>query len=67
MTTIAYSNTSGSIWARSAFGGFIETMGLVSAAHECARARKERRTPAPTALQTLGIDEMAFNRVYKRR
>jgi hypothetical protein len=67
MTTMAYRNTSSSMWVRSAFGGFIETMGLVSAAHECAVARKERRTPTPAALQSLGIDEMAFNRVYKRR
>lgn len=67
MTTMAYRNASGSMWVRSAFGGFIETMGLVSAAHECSMARRERRSAAPAALQTLGIDETAFKRVLKRR
>src|SRR5262245_64198399 len=67
MTTLAYRTTSGSAWARSAFGGFFETMTLLSAAHECSRARKERRNPSPAALQALGISEAAFGRTFKRR
>lgn len=67
MTALAYRSTSGSAWVRSAFGGFFETMSLLSAAHECSMARKERRNPSPAALQALGISETAFGRTLKRR
>ncbi|WP_454856933.1 hypothetical protein [Rhizobium binxianense] len=67
MTTLAYRNASGSDWIRSSFGGFFEAMSLVGAAHECSQARRERRSPSYGALQTLGIDELAFNRIGKRR
>lgn len=66
MTTLAYRNASGSDWIRSSFGGFFEAMSLVEAAHECSRARRERRSPSLAALQTLGIDEIAFNRIKRR-
>lgn len=67
MTTLAFRNEGNSEWVRSAFGGFFDGMSLISAARECSRARRERRTPSRSALHSLGIDETAFERTYKRR
>lgn len=67
MTTLAARRPANPQWVRSMFGGFMEGMSLVSAAHECAMATRERRHPSIAALQTLGIDEVAFGRTLKRR
>lgn len=67
MTTLAARRPANAQWVRSMFGGFMEGMSLVSAAHECAMATRERRHPSAAALQTLGIDAGAFGRALKRR
>ncbi|WP_429810456.1 hypothetical protein [Ensifer sp. B1-9] len=66
MTTLAvrFANPN---WINSMFGGLKDGMSLFSAAHECAAATRERRSPSADALHTLGIDEAAFRRAIKRR
>ncbi|WP_455274996.1 hypothetical protein [Rhizobium herbae] len=54
-------------WVDSMFGGLRDGMSLISAAHECAVATRDRRHPSANALQTLGIDEADFGRTLKRR
>jgi len=67
MAATTYRSMPRTDWVRSAFGGLFETMSLVSAAHECSMARRERRAHHADDLHTLGIDETAFKRTYKRR
>ncbi|ODT23232.1 MAG: hypothetical protein ABS35_13035 [Kaistia sp. SCN 65-12] len=66
MTTLVarYANTT---WINTMFGGLKDGMNMFSAAHECAAAARDRRSPSTAALQTLGIDETAFRRALKRR
>jgi len=50
---------------RSALGGIFGTMARIGAAHECATARSEHRSPSKAALNTLGIDEQTFRSAVK--
>jgi hypothetical protein len=67
MTVLTDRNAFGVAWIEDAFGGVFETISMIRAAHECSTARRERRKPSAAALRTLGIDEQAFRRTFKRR